>query len=145
MMWQGSIGVDEEFRDGRRGAGAENHCAHGAYSVVEHILDWQPFDYISMDHTIDAPGNEALIVTFVFSDAPGGGTHIETRWAEPAPEKRDYFNATRPMLQQSFGQSFAALRKTIAEHPGNAAAVGEPLLPHSSERFLTEPVLSSPH
>ncbi len=36
---------------GRRGAGSANHCMHGKDAVVEEILDWRPYDYVT-DRTI---------------------------------------------------------------------------------------------
>ena len=36
--------------DGRMGAGARNHCAHGKNLVVETILDWKPFEYYTVEY-----------------------------------------------------------------------------------------------
>ena len=35
---------------GRMGAGAQNHCAHGKNLVVELILDWNPFEYYTVEY-----------------------------------------------------------------------------------------------
>jgi uncharacterized protein YndB with AHSA1/START domain len=39
-----SIGVRPQ---GRMGAGARNHCAHGKSTLTETILDWRPFEYFT--------------------------------------------------------------------------------------------------
>lgn len=36
--------------DGRMGAGARNHCAHGKNLVIETILDWKPFEYYTTEY-----------------------------------------------------------------------------------------------
>ena len=36
---------------GRRGPGSANHCMHGKDAVIEEILDWRPYDYVT-DRTI---------------------------------------------------------------------------------------------
>ena len=36
---------------GRRGLGSANHCLHGKDAVIEEILDWRPYDYVT-DRTI---------------------------------------------------------------------------------------------
>ena len=44
---------------GRRGPGSANHCMHGKDAVVEEILDWRPYDYVT-DRTVldDADGTD---------------------------------------------------------------------------------------
>jgi hypothetical protein len=33
---------------GRRGAGTQNHCFHGKDAVIEDVIDWRPFDYVTL-------------------------------------------------------------------------------------------------
>ena len=63
--WQGSQGVTEDTQNGRRGAGTTNHCAHGPNTVIEHILDWRPPDYMSMTSHIDLPGSAPLTMSII--------------------------------------------------------------------------------
>jgi hypothetical protein len=39
---------------GRQGQGVTNHCMHGPDVVIEHVSDWQPFDYFTK--TYEFPG-----------------------------------------------------------------------------------------
>ncbi len=41
---------------GRRGLGSANHCRHGKDAVVEEILDWRPYDYVTDRTILDTPG-----------------------------------------------------------------------------------------
>ena len=38
---------------GRTGVGARNHCAHGSSTVVETVLDWRPFSYVTTEQWPD--------------------------------------------------------------------------------------------
>ena len=52
---------------GRTGVGARNHCAHGLGVAQEIILDWHPFDYLTID-LIAAPFGIALRQTYIFEE-----------------------------------------------------------------------------
>ena len=54
--WQGSDSVVENTAKGRRGAGTQNHCMHGKDAIIEDILDWRPFDHITLTTLLPVPG-----------------------------------------------------------------------------------------
>ena len=60
---------------GRRGPGSANHCMHGKDAVIEEILDWRPFDYVT-DRTILATpsGSVKVLHTVEFEPTPSGTT-----------------------------------------------------------------------
>jgi len=59
---------------GRTGVGARNHCAHGGATLVETILDWRPFDYMTAEQW---PNPKIRMVETVRLEAlPGGGTRM---------------------------------------------------------------------
>ena len=49
MSWQPWVTevAIEGATGGRRGPGSANHCRHGKDAVVEEILDWRPYDYVT--------------------------------------------------------------------------------------------------
>ena len=58
LRWHKSDGFIEDSAKGRRGAGTQNHCLHGKNVVIEDILDWRPFDYVTLTTllpVLDAP------------------------------------------------------------------------------------------
>ncbi len=85
MSWQPWVtSVDVRGADGgRRGPGSSNHCMHGKDAVVEEILDWRPYDYVT-DHTIvDTPAGPLKFPhTIEFEPTPSGVT-IHMRFAPP--------------------------------------------------------------
>lgn len=71
---QGTVG-------GRLGVGSSNHCMHGPDAVVEEILDWRPYDYVTDRTTVETPiGPLRLLHTIEFEPSPQG-TMIHYRFA----------------------------------------------------------------
>src|SRR3954449_11579494 len=74
---------------GRRGLGSANHCMHGKDAVVEEILDWRPFDYVT-DRTVIATPHGALKFTHTIEFEPiTDGTAIHIRYARPSARQRE--------------------------------------------------------
>jgi hypothetical protein len=72
--WVTEVSI-EGATGGRRGPGSANHCRHGKDAVVEEILDWRPFDYVT-DRTILATpsGPVKVLHTVEFEPSPSGTT-----------------------------------------------------------------------
>ena len=141
-MWTaGSTGVEEEAVNGRRGAGTITHCMHGKDVIVEEFLDWRPHDYVTRRARIFDTGL-VMTMTHALADGPNGGTRIEVRVAKPPAEDMERFVALVPLLEQSMHASGEMLVKQLAEAAAQqrAAASGEPEVPASSARFVTQPV-----
>ncbi len=73
-MWQPADAVLENSAKGRRGVGTQNHCMHGKDAIVEDILDWRPFDYVTMT-TLVAPGTPKFLMTYAFPGQAGRHAH----------------------------------------------------------------------
>ena len=72
---------------GRRGPGSSNHCMHGKDAVVEEILDWRPYDYVT-DRTILATPHGPLRVLHTIELEPTTtGTTIHMRFAAPKTKR----------------------------------------------------------
>jgi len=74
MSWQPWVTeVREESAGGRRGAGSANHCRHGKDAVVEEILDWRPYDYVTDRTILETPtGLVKVLHTIEFEPVPSG-------------------------------------------------------------------------
>ena len=70
-VWQADR-LDIVTPGGREGAGVTNHCMHGEHVIVEHVVDWRPFDYYTV--TYDFPGIEHMRWTTKFE--PGGAETV---------------------------------------------------------------------
>lgn len=83
---------------GRVSTGSVNHCMHGPDVVIEHVADWRPFQYFTVDYPMgdedDAP---YMRMTYVFDEHAepptmtirigGGGAGFDTWWVEASPHQ----------------------------------------------------------
>ena len=138
--WQGADAVLENSASGRRGVGTTNHCLHGKDTMIEEVMDWRPFDYVTMNSLVPVPGAPKVLITYAFEERADGGTHVEVRFAKLKPKDQPFFEQMKPMLEQQFTAGFKNLQLILEGTKATPAIVEEPPLPVSSERFLTEPV-----
>ena len=147
-QWQqGVIGVDEQPGiAGRRGVGTINHCIHGKDAVVEEVLDWRPYDYVTYRSQLPIAGVPPIVNSFVLEPDGTGGTSLELRFARPRSAKqRAILEPLLPGLDESIEHGLAALRSAIDADSalrsvdGDGAAP-EPSVPVSASRNLTEPI-----
>ena len=138
--WQRSDGVVENNAKGRRGAGTQNHCLHGKDAVIEDIVDWRPFDYLTLTAQLPIPDAPKILFSYVFEDGADGGTHFEFRIAKPKPKDLPFYDRIRPTLESNFTAGFDILRTMVAESPVASTVEDQPPLPVSRERFATQPL-----
>lgn len=139
--WQGSDYVIEKHVKGRRGVGTQNHCMHGKDAIVEDILDWRPFDYITFNALMPIPGAPKVLFSYVFEDRLGGGTHVSVRVGKVRPKDRKYLEGQLAGFADYINGAMTNLRLLVEGQAGTPAVVEEPELLPTPERFLTEPVL----
>jgi len=70
-------------RGGRRGLGSANHCMHGKDAVVEEILDWRPYDYVTDRTILDTPAGPLKLPHTIEFEPVTTGTVIHMRFAPP--------------------------------------------------------------
>jgi len=143
--WRGADEVRETPESGRRGIGTTNHCMHGAHTIIEEVIDWRPFDYLTLTTLLPMPGAPKVLMTYAFSDTAGAagagsGTHIEIRVAKPKPKDKAFLEHVCAEFQKTITGEVATLRRMLEEQKGAPVAVEEPALPVSADRFLTQPV-----
>jgi hypothetical protein len=86
---------------GRRGLGSVNHCMHGKDAVVEEILDWRPYDYVTDRTVIDTPSGPVKALHTIELEPVPSGTIIHLRFAA-AKTKREQ------ALMAHIGPAYAA-------------------------------------
>ena len=72
---------------GRRGPGSANHCMHGKDAVVEEILDWRPYDYVTDRTILDTPGGPVKVLHTIELEPTTSGTTIHLRFAAPKSKR----------------------------------------------------------
>jgi uncharacterized protein YndB with AHSA1/START domain len=119
---------------GRRGPGSANHCMHGKDAVIEEILDWRPYDYVT-DRTILATpsGPVKLLHTIEFEPVPQGTViHLRFGAAKTRREK-----ALMEHIAPAYGQALES------SFPGLIAQLDAELAARDADRG-PEPELSTP-
>jgi uncharacterized protein YndB with AHSA1/START domain len=115
LAWQHTVTdvVQTPRKGGRRGVGTVNHCMHGADAVVEEILDWRPFDYIT-DRSTMPGGGPTFMSTFELEPTPTG-TIVHARFSPPRTAKeRAMMEQMAPMFLELMQQDAAALSTEAA-------------------------------
>jgi uncharacterized protein YndB with AHSA1/START domain len=72
---------------GRRGPGSANHCMHGKDAVVEEILDWRPYDYVTDRTVLDTPDGPVKVLHTIELEPTSSGTTIHLRFAPPRTKR----------------------------------------------------------
>lgn len=92
---------------GRRGVGSANHCMHGKDAVVEEILDWRPYDYVTDRTILDTPSGPVKVLHTIELEPVTSGTIIHLRFAAPRSRREK-------ALMEHIGPAYgAALRSGI--------------------------------
>ena len=112
---------------------------HGPHAIIEEVLDWRPFDYLTISTLLPIPDALKVILTYAFLESAGGCTHVEIRVAKPKPKDRAFLEKVGAEFQKNITSEIATLRLMI-EGQKEASVVEEPILPVSADRFLTQPV-----
>ncbi|MEO8739115.1 MAG: DUF2652 domain-containing protein [Casimicrobiaceae bacterium] len=137
--WRGADEVRESSASGRRGAGTVNHCMHGAHAIIEEVLDWRPFDYLTLTTLLPNPGAPKILMTYAFSET-ATGTHIEIRVGKPKLKDKAWLEQVGAEFRKHITSEVATLRQIIEGQTGGRVVVEEPAVPASAERFRTQPV-----
>ena len=89
MSWQPWVTeVDVQgATGGRRGPGSANHCMHGKDAVVEEILDWRPYDYVTDRTVLETPTGPIKLLHTVEFEPTTAGTTIHFRYAAPKTKR----------------------------------------------------------
>lgn len=85
MTWQPWVTevTIEGATGGRRGVGSANHCMHGKDAVIEEILDWRPYDYVTDRTILATPSGPVKVLHTIELEPVTTGTIIHLRFAAP--------------------------------------------------------------
>jgi uncharacterized protein YndB with AHSA1/START domain len=140
LRWQRSDGVVENVVQGRRGAGTQIHCLHGKDAIIEEVIDWRPFDYVTLATLLPSPGAPKILMSYAFEERADAGTHFEFRIAKPKPKDLSFYQQVRPTVEANYTVGLDILRSMVAERLTASTVEDEPSLPVSRDRFLTQPL-----
>src|ERR1700675_201262 len=89
MSWQPWVTevTDKGATGGRRGPGSANHCMHGKDAVIEEILDWRPYDYVTDRTILETPSGPVKVLHTIELEPVAFGTIIHLRFAAPKTKR----------------------------------------------------------
>jgi hypothetical protein len=119
---------------GRRGLGSANHCMHGNDAVIEEILDWRPYDYVTDRTILDTPGGPVKVLHTIELEPTTVGTIIHFRYGAPKTPREV---AAMEVIAPAYGE---ALRSSI---PSLTAQLEAALAGRDADRG-PEPELPAP-
>lgn len=132
--WRGADEVREVTSGARRGVGTTNHCMHGPHAIIEEILDWRPFDYLTLTTLLPVPNAPKVPMSYVFSEMGEGSTHIEIRIAKAKPQDTEFLEHVVEEFRKNITNEIASLREMLERSPPDAeteelglAASGNPV------------------
>jgi len=95
---------------GRRGPGSANHCMHGKDAVIEEILDWRPYDYVTDRTILDTPSGPVKLLHTVELEPSVAGTTIQFRYAAPKTRReKELMKVIGPAYGQALLSGFPSL------------------------------------
>jgi hypothetical protein len=112
---------------------------HGPHTIIEEVLDWRPFDYLTISTLLPIPDAPKVIMSYAFLESRSA-THVEIRLARPKPKDQAFLDKVGAEFQKTITAEVEKLRSMLEGQNGTPAAVEEPMLPVPAERFLTQPV-----
>lgn len=137
MSWQPWV-TEVEIKGavgGRRGPGSANHCMHGKDAVIEEILDWRPYDYVTDRTIIATPDGPVKVLHTIELEPQPDGTIIHYRFSPPKTKREkaamEHIGpAYGAALQSAIPALVAQLEEELADRDRNslgAAADGADL------------------
>ena len=84
--WVTEVAIEGDT-GGRRGIGSSNHCMHGKDAVIEEILDWRPYDYVTDRTILATPEGPLRVLHTIELEPTATGTTIHMRFAAPKAKR----------------------------------------------------------
>ena len=125
---------------GRRGPGSANHCMHGKDAVVEEILDWRPYDYVTDRTVIDTPTGPVKVLHTIELEPTASGTAIHYRFAAPKTRREQ---ALMKHIGPAYGAALQSSLPSLVEqlerrYEAGAAGAGPPFTVTDTARGLQD-------
>jgi Protein of unknown function (DUF2652)/Polyketide cyclase / dehydrase and lipid transport len=105
--WVTEVSI-EGATGGRRGVGSANHCMHGKDAVIEEILDWRPYDYVTDRTILATPSGPVKVLHTIELEPVTSGTIIHLRFAAPKTRRE------KALMEEHIAPAYgAALRSGV--------------------------------
>lgn len=128
----GSDAVTVSKVQGRTMVGAQFHCAHGENVIDQLILDWQPFEYLTLEQVLVLPGNmKANMRLMLKLEEVPEGTRVITCFGNPVtsnPLANFMLRMARKKMEQDMIEGGKFTEKIVLEAIETKANPDMPLI-----------------
>jgi len=138
--WRAADEVRETSQSGRRGVGTVNHCMHGPHAIIEEVLDWRPFDYLTIFALLPMPDAPKVIMSYAFLEEKPGRRISRSGWRGRSPKDQGVSRSCRCGIPEDHHAESKSSGRCWKDRTGRRPQFEEPMLAGAAERFLTEPV-----
>jgi hypothetical protein len=95
---------------GRRGPGSANHCMHGKDAVIEEIIDWRPYDYVTDRTILETPTGPVKVLHTVEFEPDAAGTTIHFRYTDAKTRReKELMQVIAPAYGHALQSGFPSL------------------------------------
>jgi Protein of unknown function (DUF2652)/Polyketide cyclase / dehydrase and lipid transport len=124
MSWQPWVTevTIQGAKGGRRGPGSANHCMHGKDAVIEEILDWRPYDYVTDRTILETPDGPLRVLHTIELEPTATGTTIHMRYAAPKTRREV---PLMKVIGPAYGQALEANCPSLVAQLEDALAARE--------------------
>ncbi len=136
MSWQPWV-TQVEIKDatgGRRGPGTANHCMHGKDAIIEEILDWRPYDYITDRTVLATPHGPVKLLHTIEFEPDSDGTIIHMRFGPPKSKREQ---ALMPGIGPPYEAALRSALPSLLAQLDEALAAREPEADQAVEVILS--------
>ena len=95
---------------------------HGPHAIIEEILDWRPFDYLTLTTLLPMPSAPKILMSYAFSENGNSVTHIEIRIAKAKAKDMAFLEHAVAEFRKNITNEIAKLSQ-LFEHADNLEAV----------------------
>lgn len=100
-MFLGSDQIETSKINGRMMPGSQYHCAHGDVVIDQVVMDWQPFEYFTLEQRMPLPGNfMGRSIQMVQLEEKDDGTQVTFLFSRPESANL----IVKLMLRMSWGK-----------------------------------------
>lgn len=89
---------------------------HGPHAIIEEILDWRPFDYLTLTTLLPMLDAPEVLMSYVFAENDHG-THIQIRVAKPKPKDMPFLRHVAAEFEKHITDEVAVLRGMLECRP----------------------------
>jgi hypothetical protein len=105
---------------------------HGKDTLIEEVLDWRPYEYMTSRYTMPMPGSPQMLETAAMTELADGRVHLEIRFGPAAPKEKAAFGNLLAMIEPMLRTNCDNLVRLAEEVAASSGVASEPHVARTS-------------